>query len=325
MLTDAAAAAAREEGRAAAEGAVALSCFSLRDTQALHGALRRAECVLHLAGPYEETASTVASGAVLARTHYVDVSGEWRSVQAVQALGDRAAASGVMLLPAAGFDSVPTDALAARLKLRWAASTAVVVGVLPVRGALSRGTARVLLRARRAGETPLALVGGEVQPCSGVGPSLDFGAPHGALPTAVTALPDLITASLLPSRAGEPRVSSLLITQAGWFASARPHEVEPLLERFAAASATGPDERVRMAAAAVCSGEARDAAGGLLGRGLLRVPDPYDTTVLCVVEIASRVLSGSAPPGFQSPSSAFGDTLLDAALGDRCQWTFSDR
>ncbi|EOD36937.1 hypothetical protein EMIHUDRAFT_201268 [Emiliania huxleyi CCMP1516] len=325
IVTDAAAAAAREEGRAAAEGAVALSCFSLRDTQALHGALRRAECVLHLAGPYEETASAVASGAVLARTHYVDVSGEWRSVQAVQALGDRAAASGVMLLPAAGFDSVPTDALAARLKLRWAASTAVVVGVLPVRGALSRGTARVLLRARRAGETPLALVGGEVQPCSGVGPSLDFGAPHGALPTAVTALPDLITASLLPSRAGEPRVSSLLITQAGWFASARPHEVEPLLERFAAASATGPDERVRMAAAAVCSGEARDAAGGLLGRGLLRVPDPYDTTVLCVVEIASRVLSGSAPPGFQSPSSAFGDMLLDAALGDRCQWTFSDR
>ena len=126
-------------------------------------------------------------------------------------------------------------------------------------------------------------------------------------------------------RAGEPRVSSLLITQAGWFASARPHEVESLLERFATASATGPDERVRMAAAAVCSGEARDAAGSLLGRGLLRVPDPYDTTVLCVVEIASRVLSGSAPPGFQSPSSAFGDTLLDAALGDRCQWTFSDR
>jgi len=325
IVTDAAAAAACEQGRAAAEGAVALSCFSLRDTQALHGALRRAECVLHLAGPYEETASAVASGAVLARTHYVDVSGEWRSVRTVQALGDRAAASGVMLLPAAGFDSVPTDALAARLKLRWAAATAVVVGVLPVRGALSRGTARVLLRARRAEETPLALVGGEVQPCSGVGPSLDFGAPHGALPTAVTALPDLITASLLPSRAGEPRVSSLLITQAGWFAAARPHEVEPLLERFAAASATGPDKRVRMAAAAVCSGEARDAAGGLLGRGLLRVPDPYDTTVLCVVEIASRVLSGSAPPGFQSPSSAFGDTLLDAALGDRCQWTFSDR
>ena len=32
---------------------------------ALHGALRRAECVLHLAGPYEETASAVASGAVV--------------------------------------------------------------------------------------------------------------------------------------------------------------------------------------------------------------------------------------------------------------------
>lgn len=54
---------------------------------------------------------------------------------------------------------------------------------------------------------------------------------------------------------------------------------------------------------------------GSRAAGLQRLPDAYTFTALAVVEIAARVLRGDAPPGWRTPSTAYGPDLVLAVPG----------
>jgi short subunit dehydrogenase-like uncharacterized protein len=64
----------------------------------------------------------------------------------------------------------------------------------------------------------------------------------------------------------------------------------------------------------VVLGEAGDASGR---RAVARQrhPDPYTFSALAAVEIAERALRGEAPPGWQTPASAYGPDLVLALPG----------
>ena len=102
----------------AAELGLEFRAFSLDDTAALDAAVRAVPVVLHAAGPFAHTAAPMAQACIRAGVHYLDITGEIAVFEAMAALDGAARASGVMLMPGAGFDVVPTDCLAAHLARR---------------------------------------------------------------------------------------------------------------------------------------------------------------------------------------------------------------
>ena len=75
-----------------------------------------------------------------AGAHYIDITGEIPVFERLAARDGEARARGVMLLPGAGFDVVPTDCLAVHLAARLPGSTELVLA-FETAGGISRGTA----------------------------------------------------------------------------------------------------------------------------------------------------------------------------------------
>src|SRR4051812_44120316 len=92
----------------AAELGLEHRAFALDDTAAAHAALGEAPVVLHAAGPFARTAAPMAQACLRTKTHYLDITGELAVFEAMAELGARALDAGVMLLPGAGFDVVPS-------------------------------------------------------------------------------------------------------------------------------------------------------------------------------------------------------------------------
>lgn len=73
--------------------------------------LRHFEIVLHIAGPYTFTAQPMLDAVVEAGTHYVDLTGENHVIQAQLDRDDEFKRANIMVMPAVGYDVVPTDCL----------------------------------------------------------------------------------------------------------------------------------------------------------------------------------------------------------------------
>jgi short subunit dehydrogenase-like uncharacterized protein len=107
----------------AAELGLQHRAFSLDDAKALDAALGEVAAVLHCAGPFVHTFDAMMQGCLRTGTHYLDITGEIPVYEALAARDADAKARGVMFLPGAGFDVVPTDCLAAHLKRRLPSAT----------------------------------------------------------------------------------------------------------------------------------------------------------------------------------------------------------
>jgi short subunit dehydrogenase-like uncharacterized protein len=132
----------------------------------LRGFVDGLDVLLTTVGPFDELGRDVVAAAVEARVPYVDSTGEQSFIRWVEdTWGEPARRAGVPLVPAAGFDYVPGDLLAARACAHVAAPDEVHVAyALPrtsdlVRG-LSRGTRRSV--ARMVGAPLVARVGGRL-------------------------------------------------------------------------------------------------------------------------------------------------------------------
>jgi short subunit dehydrogenase-like uncharacterized protein len=99
--------AARErEGAGGAEIVVA----DAGDQDACDAAVRRARVVLATAGPFARYGTPVVDACVRFGTAYVDITGEtWWIKSLIDRYHDAAAAAGTRIIPACGFDSVPSD------------------------------------------------------------------------------------------------------------------------------------------------------------------------------------------------------------------------
>ncbi|HEX9052106.1 MAG TPA: saccharopine dehydrogenase NADP-binding domain-containing protein [Anaeromyxobacter sp.] len=283
--------------------------FPLSDPEALRRGIAGAAAVIHCAGPFTATARPMAEACVDERVHYLDITGEVAVFEALLALGPGAANVGVMLLPGAGFDVVPSDCLAAHLVRRLPAARSLVLAIVGF-DRPSRGTARTMLEhagaaARfRSGGAPAKrtfdLGAGRV---TGVAvPWADtFTAPRstGVSDVTVYLVANLATRALLAAApALAPLLSSRTVREA----------VAALMTR--GERGPGPDAQGRSA----IYGEAIDAAGRRVA-AIQRHPGGYAFTAMTAVEIAERVLRGEARPGWQTPSTAYGPDLVLAVPG----------
>lgn len=288
---------------------------SLDDAAALDAALSGCVAVLHCAGPFAQTSAPMVAACLRAGAHYLDITGEIEVFEALARRSDEAKRAGVMLLPGVGFDVVPTDCLAAHLKRALPTATRLHLGIR-ARASLSRGTATTAID--NLGRPMMARREGVIVPVPrewaarhidfGRGPERAIALPWGDVSTAwySTGIPDIVV-YFAASPSAERAVS--LARQFGWLLGAAP--VRALLRWSVRRRPPGPTDAQRAAGHATMWGEVRDPSGRTAA-ARLRTPEGYTLTTLTAVACVERVLAGAAPPGFQTPSRAYGaDFILE--------------
>ena len=86
--------------------------LDLNDTAKLESVLKEVPLVLHAAGPFKNTAKQMIDACLKTHTHYIDITGEIAVYEMAKKYNDAALKAGIMLMPGAGFDVVPTDCIA---------------------------------------------------------------------------------------------------------------------------------------------------------------------------------------------------------------------
>jgi short subunit dehydrogenase-like uncharacterized protein len=307
----------REQGEAqAAELGLEFRAVSLDDAAALDALLGEAQVVLHAAGPFSRTAAPMAKACLRTRTHYLDITGELAVFEAMAALGPKAREAGVMLLPGAGFDVVPSDCLAAHLKRRLPGAVRLALAFSGLGGGLSRGTATTM--AENAGRGGAVRRGGRITPVPaawrsrsidlGRGPVTMTTIPWGDVSTAYhsTGIPDVEVYTRIPRSQRRALVASRYL---GWLLGSGP--VQRILKDRIRKAPPGPSDEARAKAVTLLWGEAEDAQGRR-AVSRMRTPEGYTLTADASVAIVRKVLAGHAPAGFQTPSLAYGaDFVLE--------------
>jgi short subunit dehydrogenase-like uncharacterized protein len=297
-------------GALAAELGLPHRAFGLDDPAALRRGLEGVAAVLHCAGPFVRTSAPLVAACLATGVHYLDITGEIAVFEAVLARGEAARRAGVVLLPGAGFDVVPSDCLAARLAEALPGAVELALAFYAEGTSMSRGTLKTMIEAlphagaiRRDGRivpVPLAWDAREIPFSCGKRWAMTIA--WGDVSTAYhsTGIPNIRVYSGTPPKAirRARRLRPLLPLLA-----LRP--VKSLLRRRVERTVTGPDERARARGRMCLWGEVRDAAGAAV-TGTLETPEGYAFTAASAVECAERVAAGRVPPGAWTPSKAFG-------------------
>ena len=287
--------------------------FGLEAPRVVDEALAGTTVVLHCAGPFSRTSRPMADACLRTRVHYLDITGEAVVFEALAGRDAEAKAATVMLLPGAGFDVVPSDCLAAHLKRRLPSATHLALGFQPG-GRLSRGTATTMIEnlhrgglVRRDGVlTPVPPAWKTRVIDFGRGPRTAITIPWGDVATAYhsTGIPNVEVYMAAPAGL------RLAVRMSRYFApvlASKP--VQRFLKTRIRAGAPGPTEAERARGKSLLWGEAADGAGGR-AVSRMRTPEGYTLTVLAALAIVDKVLGGSAPRGFQTPSRAYGPDFV---------------
>ncbi len=289
--------------------------FDLADTPALDSALQEVEAVLHCAGPFVLTFRQMAEACLRNKKHYVDISGEIEGFEALATLDNEAKQAGIMLLPGAGFDVVPTDCLSAHLKQRLPSGTYLRLFIRGVGAGVSRGTAKSAIenmhrqgRIRKDGvivQVPAAWK--VVQKDFGRGPVSTVTVGWGDVSTAYysTGIPNIETYMAFPQRIIKfMRASQLL----GFLLYTRPMKII-LKSAVNNLFPPGPSEERRDKGITIIIGEVTDTKGGR-AVSRLQTREGYSFTAQATVEIMKRILSSDYKTGFQTPSLVYGPDFV---------------
>lgn len=291
--------------------------IALDDPEALDAGLAQVDAVLHIAGPFSQTSRPMVDACIRTGTHYLDITGEIDVFEACAARNEEAEAAGVMLMPGVGFDVVPSDCLAAHMKVRLPDARELTLGISGL-GQMSHGTAKTGIesigkgtRMRRndritvADKTPRR----EIDFGTGMKPAVAIG--WGDVSTAwhSTKIPD-ITVYFESS----PQLEQMakMGGMARWFLARG--FMQRMLKKRIERQPEGPSDAERAGGYSVLYGEAVGPDGETV-RSLLRTPEGYTLTAMTSLEIVRRVLAGEAQPGFRTPSSVFGPDFITGFEG----------
>jgi short subunit dehydrogenase-like uncharacterized protein len=298
--------------RVAAEFGSAHRVFDLDDERAMDRALSGVKVLLNAAGPFGTTTAPLLDACLRKRAHYLDVSGEVEPLEYAASLGAAAAARGVMILPAIGFDVVPSDCLALHLAQRLPGATSLVLGVAGS-NLLSRGSAYTF--AQHAGVPVYVRRDGVLEPMRFRTQMrwMDFGTER--RPTIAVSWGDLVTAfrtTGIPDievyfEATFPRWLGVTGNQyVGWMY--RSAFAKAWLNAYASTMPDGPTPEQRRAERVTITGEA--SLGRRRVRATMVTPEAYSFTGVAASAVVARVLGGDVEPGFQTPATLLGSDFV---------------
>lgn len=297
--------------------------FDLSDSGFVARQLEDVSLVLNCAGPFSQTAKTMIEACLASCASYLDITGEIEAIELAAAHSDQALEAGITLIPAVGFDVVPSDCLAAtvaaaienptELKLAFAADHSV-----------SPGTAKTILenaghggRIRRDGKIIRVRNAYKTAEIPFADRSrLAVTIPWGDVASAFysTGIPNIEVYCAQPrstirmlrfTRWAEPLLRSRLIKRLG--------------TRWIHRKVSGPTDEERRTLRTQLWACATNEKGST-AEATLEIPDGYTTTVETSLEIVQRVLRGNVAPGFFTPSMAFGSSFIESFSSMALQW-----
>jgi short subunit dehydrogenase-like uncharacterized protein len=278
----------------------------------LDAALRDVRVVLHAAGPFSHTAQPMMEACLRAGAHYLDISGEIAVIEALARRDTPARQRGIMVMPAVGFDVVPSDCLAAHVARRVPDAERLTLGLTGF-SFLTRGSAKTLVEAvdagvvRRGGTiTRLPLGSRERQFDYGDGPRTSLNVSWGDVATAyyTTGIPNIETyVEATPLVQGTLSGARYL----GWLLRTAPCQV--MMRAATDLLPEGPQDEERAAARMTIVAEAEDGRGRR-ARARLRTPESYSFTGVTAAAIARRALAGDVEAGFQTPARVYGSEFV---------------
>lgn len=292
---------------------LAFRTFALDESGKVAEQLSGMAAVLNCAGPFSRTAPTLIEACLAARAHYLDITGEIAVIEAAAALDRRAREAGVGLLPAVGFDVVPSDCLAAILADKLPTATHLLLG-FTANGAVSPGTAKTLLEVMPTGGR--ARIDREIRrvPPDWKTRAIDF--PSGVKEAVAIPWGDVASAyystgigNIETYLAASPALARQSHLLRRFSRLLRLRVVRKLAEKWIAWTLAGPSAKQRAETRAEIWGQVSDAAGNIV-EATLETPDGYTLTVLTALAAIEQVLRGGLPAGFMTPSKAFGKEFV---------------
>ncbi|MCB9705421.1 MAG: saccharopine dehydrogenase NADP-binding domain-containing protein [Myxococcales bacterium] len=292
--------------------------FDLGDVDRVAAELADVALVLNCAGPFLDTNKPMLKACLQSRTHYLDITGEVAVFERVIKWRESFVEAGIVAIPGVGFDVVPSDCLARRLKERLRSAHRLILGIR-LDASASPGTARTYVHALPAGG--LVRQGGTIKlvPPAWRTRSIDFG--EGPERAMTIAWGDVSTAY---HSSGFTEIEAYFQVRPWvlWaFRLSRPirfvlapRALRDALGRVAARLYHGPDAAQRERNGARVWGRAEDREGRAVTM-LLRCPDGYALTVDASLCAVTAVLAGEVAPGGYTPAIAFGAAFLDRLRG----------
>jgi len=253
----------------------------------------------------------------------MDITGEWDVIEFAARRHDRAVAAGISIMPAVGFDVVPSDCLAAQLAA--ALPTALELELAFTAGSsISPGTANTMFavlggggRVRQNGQivrVPTAWQTRQIRFPSGNRQAVTI--PWGDVSSAfhTTRIPNIRVYAATPTR----QIRSLQRWR--WlFPMTKFAPIQWLGRQWIKQHIKGPSDSARAEGYAEFWGRVTDNEGRI-AEATLVTPEGYSLTVQTALEIVSRTLAGEVDPGFSTPAKAFGGKFIEQFDGVRLEW-----
>jgi short subunit dehydrogenase-like uncharacterized protein len=289
--------------------------FDTNSNDKITAALNDVHTLLNCAGPFKYTAKELIEACIQTKTNYIDITGEIPVLHLAFSSAEKAKGAGITILPGAGFDVIPSDCLAKRLSEQMPDATHLKLGMLNIKGKISRGTFLTTLDflgsngiVRRNGEIIESQIGEYSIKVKRNGFLFNgISIPWGDIYTSYksTGIPNIeVYLGLSPSLFFLRHVllPVLKLFKIGF--------VEKLISSFIKKSVTGPNEEQRNATKTFIWGRVENVKGEII-EGAYQFMEGYNLTAKGAAEVAKRILNNQVPPGTYTPSLAFGSSFMD--------------
>lgn len=286
--------------------------FDLEDRTAIERGLSHVDVVLHAAGPFVDTAVPMIEGCLATQTHYVDIAGEIEVFETCAGYKNAAQEAGIMIMPGAGFDVVPSDCLAKYICNRVDTPSHLsmaIAGLVHV----SRGTAKTAAKSMgrktqiRRGGRIVAIDHPELKLFNfGKGEVECIGVSWGDVSTAYhsTGTPD-IDVYFVATNALK-RLSKVPSFLSGLFQLG---PVQGLIRSQIGRMSPGPNQEQRDKGLAMIVAQVVDSGRKTFSARLV-TPEPYKFTAETSLKIVEEILNGNFKSGFQTPSLVYGPDFI---------------
>lgn len=293
--------------------------FDLNDSGALSAALKEVSVIVNAAGPFQFTAKPIIEACLQTGTHYIDINGDISVFEFIRKYDDAARRAGVMILPGAGFDVVPTDCAAFLLKKMLPDAIDLKLAFASPGGGLSHGTATTMIN--KLGEGGAVRKNGKIvrEPLGQKGMWVDFGTrrffvmtiPWGDIATAyyTTGIPDIESYTGI-----SPGIYRLLKVQFLFNWLLRTKFIRRILKKKIDKRGAGPSDGQRNKTTSFVWGQVANSKGEKASVEM-HTPDGYTLTVYTTLQIAKKILQGNFTAGYQTPASAYGEDLIAEVPG----------
>mgnify|MGYP003547759370 FL=1 len=288
--------------------------FDLNDKASLIEALKDVKLVIHAAGPFQFTAQQMIEACLETGTHYLDINGDIAVFELIKRYDAAAKKAGIMLLPGAGFDVVPTDCVALQLIKLLPDAVQLDIAFATLSGGLSHGTATTM--ASKLGEGGAVRRNKKIirQGLGKKGMWVDFGKkklfvmsiPWGDISTAYTStgIPNITCYTGISKN-----VFYLLKMQGLFNWLLRTNFIRKYFQKKIDQRPAGPSDAQRSKAISLIWGQVVNDSGK---KATVRLsgPEGYSLTTHAALIITNKVLNGHYKTGYQTPGTAYGEDLI---------------